>query len=189
MQTSVTFKRIDPSDALKAYVQKKMVRFDKMLDSPAEANVVLSVEKIRHIAEISLTCDRMSIHAREASENMYSSIDLIVDKLRAQIKKNKEKARRHMSGDKQSIKDESVAFVSPAVPDAEGPSPAVDAGNAGPEVILENIDVKPMDVDDAVNALNAGEETFFVFNNARTENVNVLYRRNDGTLGLIQPHN
>ena len=188
MQTSVTFKRIDPSDALKSYVQKKMDRFDKMLDSPAEANVVLSVEKIRHIAEVSLTCDRMNIHAREATENMYSSIDMIVDKIRVQIKKNKEKSRRHMSGDKQSIKDEELALVSPAVPDTEGPSPA-SGTDTGPEVILETIDVKPMHVDDAVDQLNAGRENFFVFNNASSESVNVLYRRNDGTLGLIQPHN
>ncbi len=53
MQTTVTFKKIDSSDSLKSYVQKKLDRFDKMLDSPAEAHVVLSVEKIRHIAEIS----------------------------------------------------------------------------------------------------------------------------------------
>ena len=52
MQTSVTFKNIDPSDHLKAYVRDKLDRFDRFLDNPAEANVVLSVEKFRHIAEI-----------------------------------------------------------------------------------------------------------------------------------------
>ena len=188
MQTAVTFKRIDPSDALKSYVQKKMDRFDKMLESPAEANVVLSVEKIRHIAEITLTCDRMKLHAKESSENMYSSIDTLVDKLRGQIKKSKEKSRQHMSGNKRSIKDEELTLVSPAIPDTENaiPSPEI---LKSPEVVLESINVKPMDVDDAVEQLTAGENNFFVFNNARTERVNVLYRRNDGNLGLIQPHN
>lgn len=177
MQTSVTFKQIDPSDALKSYVQKKVDRFDKMLESPAEANVVLSVEKIRHIAEITLVCDRLKIHAKEASDNMYSSIDTLMDKVAGQIKKNKDKMRRHMSGNKASIKDNDILLTPPeTAPDT-----------ATPEVILEAIDVKPIDIDDAVMELNSGKENFFVFSNARTERVNVLYRRNDGKLGLIQP--
>jgi len=188
MHTAVTFKRMDPSDALKSYVQKKMDRFDKMLESPAETSVVLSVEKIRHIAEITLICDKMKLHARESSENMYSTIDMLVDKIKAQIKKSKEKSRRHMSGNKQSIKDEDLTFVSPAMPDTEKaiPSPEI---IPGPEVILESIDIKPMDVDDAVVQFAAGEDNFFVFSNAKTECVNVLYRHNDGNLGLIQPRN
>ena len=179
MQTSVTFKQIDPSDALKSYVQKKVDRFDKMLESPAEANVVLSVEKIRHIAEITLVCDRLKIHAKEESENMYSSIDTLMDKVAGQIKKNKDKMRRHMSGNKASIKDNDI-FLTP-------PPPETASDTATPEVIMEAIDVKPIDIDDAVMELNSGKENFFVFSNARTERVNVLYRRNDGKLGLIQP--
>ncbi len=176
MQTSVTFKKLDPSDALKSYIQKKVDRFDKMLDSPAEANVVLSVEKIRHIAEITLTCDRLQIHAKEESENMYSSIDTLMDKIKIQIKKNKEKVRRHMSGNKQSIKDEDLS--------ASVPKESVPLKN---EIIIEVIDFKPMDVDDAILELDLNKNNFFVFNNARTERVNVLYKRNNGTIGLIQP--
>lgn len=176
MQTSVTFKQIDPSDALKSYVQKKVDRFDKMLESPAEANVVLSVEKIRHTAEITLVCDRLKIHAKEESENMYSSIDTLMDKVAAQIKKSKDKMRRHMSGNKASIKDNDIILTPPESQDS-----------SAQEIIMEAIDVKPIDIDDAVMELNSGKENFFVFSNARTERVNVLYRRNDGKLGLIQP--
>ena len=89
MQTTITFKKFDSSDSLKSYVNKKLAKFDKMLDSPGEAHVVLSVEKIRHIAEITLTCDRLKIHAKENSESMYSSIDALMDKVSIQIKKNK----------------------------------------------------------------------------------------------------
>ena len=90
MQTTVTFKQIDPSSSLRSYVQKKLEKFDRLLESPAEAYVVLSVEKIRHIAEITLTCDKVKIHAKEESESMYSSIDTLMDKVRIQIKKNKD---------------------------------------------------------------------------------------------------
>ena len=177
MQTTVTFKKIDSSDALKSYVQKKLDRFDKMLDSPAEAHVVLSVEKIRHIAEITLTCDKMNIHAREHSESMYATIDALMDKVKGQIKKNKEKIKRHMSGNKQSLTDTQEFSV-----------PAMEAvGEAGNQIIVEPIDYKPMDVEDAVIELNSGKKSFFVFNNARTEQLNVLYKHNNGKLGLIQP--
>ncbi len=178
MQTTVTFKKIDTSNALKSYVQKKLDKFDKMLDNPAEAYVVLSVEKIRHIAEITLTCDKLKIHARENSESMYSSIDALMDKVKSQIKKYKEKIKRHMSGNKQSIKDESPQLnLSTESPD----NPMTDP------IIIETIDTKPMDIEDAVIELDSGKQSFFVFNNARTEQLNVLYKHNNGKLGLIQP--
>ena len=104
MQISITFKKIESSDALKSYVQEKLEKLDKMLDAPAEANLVLSVEKIRHIAEINLSCEKLKIHAKEEAETMYSAIDGLADKLQILIKKNKEKARRHLAGDKQTIK-------------------------------------------------------------------------------------
>ena len=178
MQITVTFKKIDPSDSLKSYVMKKLDKFDRLLDGPAEAHVVLSVEKIRHIAELTLTCDRINLHATEESESMYSSIDTLVDKIRAQIKKSKEKTKRHMSGKKQSLKT------------GPGDEPLADLwseGSAANEIVLETIDTKPMDIDDAVAEFISGRQTFFVFNNARTEQLNVLYKHNNGKLGLIQP--
>jgi len=181
MQTSVTFKKIDPSDALKSYVQKKLDRFDKMLDTPAEANVVLSVEKIRHIAEITLVCDKVKIHAKEESENMYSSIDTLMDKIRVQIKKNKEKQKNHMSGSKETIKSDEIDLEEIDLTEPESEK------KKSYDIILETLDYKPMDVDDAAIELNAGKEDFFVFNNSRSESLNVIYRRSDGNLGLIQP--
>lgn len=177
MQLTVTFKKIDTSSSLKSYVQKKLDKFDKMLDSPAEAYVVLSVEKIRHIAELTLICDKLKIHAKEESESMYSSIDALVDKVRIQLKKNKEKIKRHMSGKKQSIKNEAADF---GLPDSSSDTSVAD------QIVIETIDYKPMDIEDAVVELNSGKQSFFVFNNARTEQLNVLYKQNNGTLGLIQ---
>ena len=182
MQTTVTFKKIDPSDSLKSYIQKKLSRFDKMLDSPAEANIVLSVEKIRHIAEITLICDKLKIHVKEESESLYSSVDALMDKLKIQIKKNKEKIKKHMSGNKKSIKNDSRFTQSPNYSDADFSNPGM------PEnIIIEEIDTKPMDIDDAAIILNSGKNNFFVFNNARTERLNVIYKRNNGKMGLIQP--
>lgn len=177
MQITLTFKNIDSSDSLKSYVHKKLDRFDRMLDSPAEAHVVLSVEKIRHIAEITLTCDKINIHAREKSDHMYSSIDALMDIVKAQIKKHKEKIKRHMSGNKMSLND-TMEFNQT---DTEG------TFDTASQIVVEPIDYKPMDIEDAVIELNTGKQSFFVFNNARTEQLNVLYKHNNGKLGLIQP--
>lgn len=104
MLTKITFKKMDSSNALKKYIKKKLGKFDKMLDSPADAHVVLSIEKIRCIAEIKLTCDKLRIHAKEDSAKMRSSIDALIDKVKTQITKHKQKVRRHISKNKKSIK-------------------------------------------------------------------------------------
>ncbi|MCF8092030.1 MAG: ribosome-associated translation inhibitor RaiA [Desulfotignum sp.] len=104
MQVSMTFKKIESSDSLKSYAHEKLDKLDKMLDAPGEASLVLSVEKIRNIAEINLISDKLRINAKEEAETMYSALDGLADKLQAQIKKHKEKARRHLAGDKQTIK-------------------------------------------------------------------------------------
>jgi putative sigma-54 modulation protein len=173
MQTSVTFKNIDSSDHLKSYVMDKLDRFDRLLDNPAEASVVLKVEKFRHIAEISVSGDRMKINGKEETEDMYSAIDMVLDKLEKQIKKGKEKVRERRSKTRAKIK---MAGLTPPVDD-----------DLTQQVKVTHIEYKPMDVDEAVLQMDLTTENFLVFTNARTDQINVLYRRNDGDLGLIQP--
>lgn len=100
MQTSVTFKNLPSSENLKNYVTEKLDRFDRLLDNPAEASVVLSVEKFRHIAEINIVGDRLNIIGKEEINDMYSAIDMVLDKLEKQIKKSKQKNRERRSGAK-----------------------------------------------------------------------------------------
>ena len=173
MQTSVTFKNIDSSDHLRSYVTEKLDRFDRLLDNPAEANVVLKVEKFRHIAEISVSGDRMNINGKEETEDMYSAIDMVLDKLEKQIKKGKEKVRERRMKARSKIK---MANLGSAVED-----------EIAQQVKITHIDYKPMDVDEAILQMGLTTENFLVFTNARTDQINVLYRRNDGDLGLIQP--
>jgi len=175
MQITITFKKIEASDSLKSYVNKKLKRFDKMLDGPAEANVVLSIEKIRHIAEITLTCGPLNIHAKESAESMYAAIDIITDKVKIQITKHKEKEKKHMSGNKASLTDTREFNIDAPQPRSMG------------DIIEEPLETKPMDIEDAVIELESGKKSFYVFMNARTEQVNVIYKHNNGKLGLIAP--
>ena len=174
MQTSVTFKNLDPSDHLKAYVSEKLDRFDRLLDNPAEANVVLSVEKFRHIAEINIVGDRLNIIGREEINDMYSAIDMVLDKLEKQIKKNKQKSRNRRT--ETNIKEISERAAMATVED-----------DLTPQIHVQPIEYKPMDVEEAVMQMELVNDSFLVFTDAKTEKVNVLYRRRDGHFGLIQP--
>jgi len=175
MQTSVTFKNLDPSEHLKAYVSDKLDRFDRFLDNPAEANVVLAVEKFRHIAEINIAGDRLTIIGSEETNDMYSAIDMALDKLEKQIKKSKQKIRERRSAGKnrsRSMRDEADIL-----PDED----------AERQIKIRNIEYKPMDIEEAVLQMDLIEDNFLVFTNARSDRINVLYRRKDGHYGLIQP--
>jgi putative sigma-54 modulation protein len=108
MNTSVSFKNLDPSDALRDYVHKKLEKIEKRLDAPAEAEVVFTVEKIRHIVEVRLSSNKLHINAKEESEDMYSSIDLVLEKVKRQIKRAKEKMHEKRPISKEGIKDENL---------------------------------------------------------------------------------
>jgi putative sigma-54 modulation protein len=156
-------------------VADKLDRFDKYLYNPAEANVVLSVEKFRHIAEVNINGDRLNIQGKEETEDMYSAIDMVLDKLEKQIKKNKEKLSDKRSGARHRAKAGLTSEGFPAENDFEK------------QVKIKNIEYKPMDVDEAIMQMQLVDDNFLVFTNARDSRVNVLYRRKDGHYGLIQP--
>jgi putative sigma-54 modulation protein len=176
MQTSVTFKNLDSSDTLRSYVQDKLDRFDRLLDNPAEANVVLSVEKFRHMAEINIIGDRLTINGKEETVDMYSAIDMVLDKLEKQIKKNKDKIRERRSGAKNRNKDILAEESNPTDEEPER------------QIRIKNIEYKPMHVEEAALQMDLLNDNFLVFTNARSDQVNVLYRRKDGHYGLIQPN-
>jgi putative sigma-54 modulation protein len=110
MEISVTFKNIEPSDALKEYVEKRLGKLDKLLDKPTEARVVFSTEKTGHIAEISLKSSKLNIQAKERNDNMNAAIDIVVDKIKSQLNKFKKKIQSHKprSSSKEDISYEEI---------------------------------------------------------------------------------
>ncbi|MDL2274519.1 ribosome-associated translation inhibitor RaiA [Desulfosarcina sp. OttesenSCG-928-G10] len=168
MNIAVRFKNLEPSDALRDYANEKLSRLEKYFNGPVEASVTLSVEKFRHSAEVNLVGDRLTINGKEETEEMYAAIDMVADKLEAQIKKSKQKNRSHR--DKGKTGD--LSDDGPAQP---------------PQVEIRAIEYKPMDVDEAILQMDLVTDHFLVFTNSRTGVVNVLYRKKDGNYGLIQP--
>jgi putative sigma-54 modulation protein len=172
MQTDITFKNIDSSDALKEYALKRLSKIDKYIDRTAEAHVVLSVEKRRHKADVTLSADGAVINAVEITEDLYSAIDTVMDKLERQIKKHKEK----LQGKKSQSKAAAVA----------GPAPA---GRKPKQRLIyeKNYPVKPMSVDEAILQMDTIPQSFVIFQNTESKQLNLIYKRQDGELALVEP--
>lgn len=86
MNIAITFRHLDPSEAVKNYAQEKVGRLQKFLRQPMKASVTLSLEKLEHVIEVGLSSGGEHYQAREQSDNMYASIDKVVDKLERQIR-------------------------------------------------------------------------------------------------------
>jgi putative sigma-54 modulation protein len=180
MQKSVTFINLDSSDALKTYAFEKLDRFDRFLQNPAKANVVLTVEKFRHIAEINISADGFTINAHEETSDMYSAIDMALDKIDKQIKKNKQKFKKQRST---AARSKAYAHEDREAVPLEG----LDEESLPRIMRIKNVDYKPMDVDEAVLQMRLINDNFLVFADSQTDQINVLYRLKDGNFGLIQP--
>ena len=178
MQVSVTFRRIDASDTLRTYAEEKLYRIKKYVEDPIEAHVVLSVEKFRHIAEVSINANGLRLNGQEETEDLYSAIDMVVDKIESQIKRSRQKLKKRKTD----------AGTKTAVMQADSLADESFEEDHEPQVIkTKQIYAKPMDVDEAVMQMDISSSEFLVFTNARTQNINVIYRRKDGNYGLIEP--
>jgi len=177
MDIKVTFRHTEPMESLKAYAEEKISKIDRFLDSHAEAHIVLGVEKFRHQADVTLNLNGTIIKAVEETEDMYSAIDQVMDKLEKQVKRHLSKIRNHRTEharnetkiSKQEFEDTSVS--------------------SSDEFIIEEEKVvaKPMDPEEAAMQLNLSNKDFLVFRNAKSNKLNVIYKKADGNLGLIRP--
>jgi putative sigma-54 modulation protein len=179
MQVSVTFRHVDPTAALKRYAEEKLQRVRKYLRRPVDAHVILSVSKERHVAEITLKADHVTMFAEDETHDLYSAIDLALDKLEHQAQKLHAKRGRH----KGTGRNAEPAEVLTSVLDAAAPGP----GATRDVIRAARVPAKPMSVEEAVAQLDASRDEFLVFTNASSQTLAVLYRRRDGHYGLIEP--
>lgn len=180
MRILVTFRNIEATDALRQYADAKVRRVvAKYFRRPLEGHVVLAVSKRRHHAEITVSADRVTLNAQDETGDLYSAIDLAVDKIERQAKKRK--TRR-------TVRKGATAAPRAAPAGApEAPRRRAAAKRAEPLLVqTERVTAKPMSVEEAMMQLDVSADTFLVFRNASNETVNVLYRRKDGNYGLIE---
>jgi len=171
MNIIVTGRHLEVTPALKSYAEEKLKKFDRYLSQITEATVTLTVEKYRHKAEVLLKANGVLIQAEGVTGEIYSSIDEVVEKLEKQVKKYKEKLVSHRKGEGKTIATASVATER----------------ESGKIIKKKRFDMKPMNPDEAAMQMELLDKNFFVFSNQTTGEINVIYRRNDGNFGLIEP--
>jgi len=178
MDMTVTGRHVDVTPAIREYAAKKLDHIGIDFPRVLSAHYILEVDKFRHIAELVIQCgNHITIEAREVTEDLYASIDRVVDKAARQMRKYKTRIQRHRPRRAAPFQvDEQV--VTHDLHEDEGTTRIVHT---------EKFAIKPMFVDEAVLQLEVSERQFLVFLNAETEKVNVIYRRKKGDFGLIVP--
>ena len=180
MDITVTFRHVEPMDSLKVYAEEKASKIEKYFDFPVEFHIVLAVEKFRRMADVTLNVNGTVIKAMEETEDMYSAIDQVMDKIEKQVKRYRDKTMRKRRPE--SRKNENRIH----------PEETEDVTGLGPEeprIEIEKLIAKPMDPEEAAMQLAISQQDFLVFRNSHSRVINVIYKRKDGNLGLIEPSN
>jgi putative sigma-54 modulation protein len=178
MNVEITGRHVLITPAIRTYVLKRLRKFVKILGENISFHVVIDVEKERQTAEILLKSKMPDLTGKGQTDDMYSSIMIAIDKLERQALKHKSKliegkrqrAKAKSAARKQGLNERSAGVLAPR---ANG-------------VQEEDAQKKPMAVEEAVLELNQSEYPFVVFRNSESGDVNVLYRKRDGSLGLIR---
>lgn len=180
MKYTIRGQNVEVTPALKEYVEKKVGRLERYFnDIPPsmEAIVTLSVNRDEHRIEVTIPMPGVILRAEEARDDMYAAADVVVEKLERQIRKHKTKINRKFRQDG-SLKDLFAEQVD-GVPAQEEPRIEI--------VRNKRFALKPMDVEEAAMQMDMLGHNFFVFNNAETDLISVVYKRRDGRYGLIEP--
>ncbi len=172
MQVTVIGRHIEATEALKQYATEKFSRLDKYLPKTVQVVVTISVvKKVHHIAEAVIKSNGILIQASEETEEMYSAIDLLIEKIEGRVRRYKEKLVDHKH---QGSKAEVVETTA----DSE----------RIPQIIkTKRFDLKPMLPEEAVMQMELLDKDFFIFSHAGSGHVSVIYKRKDGNVGLIEP--
>ena len=177
MNVEITGRHVVITAAIRSYILKRLRKFSKIVGEDATFHTILDVEKERHTAEIVLKSKLLNITGKGQTENMYSSIVRALEKIERQALKHKSKI---IETKRQRAKAESVALKT-----GIGLRTAAPGKARGNGILDEEAHRKPMAVEEAMLELGQSEYPFVVFRNVESGTVNVLYRRKDGSLGLI----
>ena len=174
MQITILGRHMEVTDALKQYATERFEKLDKYLSPSSQATITLSVvKKVHHIADATIKANGVLVQATEETAEMYSSIDLLLEKIERRLRKYKERLSDH--------KHQASKVVATAG-GSEHPEDRI------PQIIrTKRFDLKPMLPEEAVMQMELLDKPFFVFSNAGNGHISVIYRRKDGNVGLIEP--
>lgn len=173
MEIHITARKIDLTDSLREHVESKVSRLSRYLGEAASAQVTLSVEKYRQIAEIILHAKGAGLfQSRLQAQDLYAAVDGCADRLSAQLKRHKERMKDHRR-----------------IPTRKD---TPDASDISEEEILhevtrvERVDIQPMTLTQAISAMEEAKYNFWLFRHLPQRRLSLIYRREDGTYGLME---
>ncbi len=171
MKITTTGRKINVTDGLRSYTEKKLLKLDKFFNENSAAQVTLSVQKDDHIIEVTIYHEGMIFRAEVRDADMYAAIDRVVDVLERQIRKQKTRLEKKLR---------EGAFDS-----ADSPA-GYEEESEFRVVKIKKHETKPMSVEEAILQMNLLGHSFYVFSNAETLDKEVVYKRKDGNYGLIE---
>lgn len=174
MKLNIRGSKIEITDAIKSYLEGKIQKLDKYFEKPEEisATIVAKTKGIDQTIEITIPIKKAILRVEESNKDLYSSIDLAVDKLERQIRKNKTKIKQKNNKDKFDL------FIDFEVDEIEEKSETI--------VKRKTIDMKPMSEEEAILQMDLLGHEFFIFKDSDTDTNAVLYKRKDGNYGIIE---
>ena len=182
MNINIRGVNLEVTAALRDYVEKKISRLERYFDSPLKTDVQVSLRVIKDKqgVEVTIPLKGVLLRAEEKRDDMYASVDVVVDKLERQIRKHKTKVNRKFN------KDGGIRNL--FIDTNDSTTSSYHAEEDDLEVVrTKHFTLKPMDVEEAILQMNLLGHNFFVFANMDSNTVNVVYKRDDGRYGLIEP--
>lgn len=173
MQYIISGRNIDVTEGLKSAIYEKLGKMERYFTPDTEVHVTFSVEKERQKVEVTIPMKGTILRAEQSSSDMYASIDMVEEIMERQLRKYKNK----LTDQKQSAMSLSQAFLAEEDDEEE-------------DVVISKVKhfaVKPMDAEEACVQMELLGHSFYVFRNAETDEVNVVYKRKNGTFGIIEP--
>ena len=172
MEVLVRGNKIDITDSMKDYVKEKLAKLDKYtLDDDIKATVNVKVRSYSQKVEVTIPLKTLILRAEEESSDFYSAVDLVIDKLERQIRKNKTKLKKK---EKEGIKEFNIDDI-------------IDLSDSeDKEIKRKKISIKPMNLDEAILQMELLGHNFFMYKDSDIEKIAVVYKRHDGGYGVIE---
>ena len=172
MKTTIVARKMDLTDGMKEYVEKKLAKLDKFFDDDTEAKITMSVEKSRQKIEATIFSHNTIFRVEQITSDMYVTMDKIIDDMERQIRKHKTRLEKRLKKD---------AFTDMGVYDVP-----VDEEKEFNIIKTKSLTTKPMSNEEAILQMNLLGHSFFVFKNSENEQNNIVYKRKDGNYGIIE---
>jgi len=179
MQIAVTFRHMETDEVIKDHVKHKVKRLQKYFQNPREAHVVLSAEKFRHIAELTIVGERVTLNSQGRDSDLYAAIDQMMEKMERQVREQREKVKRKRSN---------LSSVKTSSPSDETIFGAKEEGELSSTIQRRLTLAKPMSLEEAVAQFDLSQKDFLVFMNSDSGQMNVLHRNKEGGIEWVEPY-